>query len=277
MELGSGSPGAWTTPTTSCCTTTLVETLIGQETLTDDITALTVGHGRVWAATSGSRVVSFTTQLTDRSSYPLNNPATVLAYGAGYVWASVPADNAVFAPEPAHTGSRVVKRRGSHPGRPRGGARQRLRRQLQRPDPRAAVVEDGRARRKADPRSTQPVCGRGRRRATSGSRAPRATRSPGSTTEPGPRRGRRRPGARAEPAVRVSGSGARRARCRTARTSRDSAPLTVSRATTSSVAISRLDAGGPVVGHRAAECDQDAALGRRDVDDPPQAAGSQRR
>ena len=51
--------------------------VLGQETLTDDITALTVGHGRVWAATSGSRVVSFTTQLTDRASYTLNDPATV--------------------------------------------------------------------------------------------------------------------------------------------------------------------------------------------------------
>ena len=42
--------------------------LIGRHELADDITALTLARGRVWAGTSDSRVVTFNTQLRDKSS-----------------------------------------------------------------------------------------------------------------------------------------------------------------------------------------------------------------
>jgi streptogramin lyase len=89
--------------------------LIDRRTLTEDITALTLGHGRVWAGTSGSRVVSFTTQLTDRSSYSLNGPAAALTYGAGYVWASVPAVNAVSRVDPRSPGTVLTTAAGHTP------------------------------------------------------------------------------------------------------------------------------------------------------------------
>jgi hypothetical protein len=78
--------------------------LIRKHALADDITALTLGRGRVWAGTSNALVVSFTTQLRDRSAYRLNVPAEVLTYGAGYVWASVTTENAVSRLDPRTPG-----------------------------------------------------------------------------------------------------------------------------------------------------------------------------
>jgi predicted Ser/Thr protein kinase/DNA-binding beta-propeller fold protein YncE len=74
--------------------------LVGQQALPDDITALTVGRGRVWAGISGSRVISFDTQLRHRSRFWLDDVPAHLAYGAGYVWASLRGDNAVSRWDP---------------------------------------------------------------------------------------------------------------------------------------------------------------------------------
>jgi len=73
---------------------------IGERKLAEDITALTVAFGRVWAGTSLSKIVTFDTQLRDRTTYQLSFPAAVLTYGARYVWASLPAENAVARLDP---------------------------------------------------------------------------------------------------------------------------------------------------------------------------------
>jgi DNA-binding beta-propeller fold protein YncE/predicted Ser/Thr protein kinase len=68
--------------------------------LPEDITAMTLGRGRVWVGTTGSRVFSFDLELRHESPFWLDAPAAALAYGAGYLWASVPGDNAVARYDP---------------------------------------------------------------------------------------------------------------------------------------------------------------------------------
>jgi predicted Ser/Thr protein kinase len=80
----------------------------------DDITALAVGHGRVWAGTTKSRVFSFDLQLRQKSPFWLTAPAAAMTYGAGYLWASVPGADAVARYDP-RTNSVVTNNAGHRP------------------------------------------------------------------------------------------------------------------------------------------------------------------
>jgi predicted Ser/Thr protein kinase len=82
--------------------------------LPDDITAVAVGHGRVWAGTTKSRVFGFDTQLRPKTPFWLTDPAAQMTYGAGYLWASVPKDDAVARYDP-RTNSVVTNNAGHRP------------------------------------------------------------------------------------------------------------------------------------------------------------------
>ena len=134
------------------------------EEFADGIQAIALGGGAAWVALKRSkRIVRVGPGAAPDPFTVLRSPASSLAYGAGYVWATVPEGDTLVRVAQGR-GQTLHHRRRARPVRRRRGRRAGVRDQLT--SHKVLVFEPERLRRRAAParRRGQPLRRRGRRR-----------------------------------------------------------------------------------------------------------------